>query len=288
MEITGKTRLTGLIGSPVAHSISPQMHNEAFRLLGLDYVYLAFDLGHSSLRQAVEGLREIGCRGFNVTMPYKVPILEFMDELTPAARIAGACNTVIIKDGRMTGHTTDGVGFMQSVTDAGHNIFRKKMTILGAGGAATAIITQAALDGVRRIDIFRRSRPEAFSATEAFARKVQQETGCPVRVFDIADTRELRDSLEESAILVNATNVGMIPHEDGCPISDPSLLRPGLIVGDIIYNPRKTRLYRMAESAGCPVFNGMYMLLFQGAASFHCWTGQRMPIEPIRRKYFSR
>ena len=136
MEITGKTRLTGLIGSPVAHSISPQMHNEAFRLLGLDYVYLAFDLGHSSLRQAVEGLREIGCRGFNVTMPYKVPILEFMDELTPAARIAGACNTVIIKDGRMTGHTTDGVGFMQSVTDAGHNIFRKKMTILGAGGAA--------------------------------------------------------------------------------------------------------------------------------------------------------
>lgn len=162
------------------------------------------------------------------------------------------------------------------------------MTILGAGGAATAIITQAALDGVRRIDIFRRSRPEAFSATEAFARKVQQETGCPVRVFDIADTRELRDSLEESAILVNATNVGMIPHEDGCPISDPSLLRPGLIVGDIIYNPRKTRLYRMAESAGCPVFNGMYMLLFQGAASFHCWTGQRMPIEPIRRKYFSR
>ena len=190
MEITGKTRLTGLIGSPVAHSISPQMHNEAFRLLGLDYVYLAFDLGHSSLRQAVEGLREIGCRGFNVTMPYKVPILEFMDELTPAARIAGACNTVIIKDGRMTGHTTDGVGFMQSVTDAGHNIFRKKMTILGAGGAATAIITQAALDGVRRIDIFRRSRPEAFSATEAFARKVQQETGCPVRVFDIADTSE--------------------------------------------------------------------------------------------------
>ena len=288
MEITGKTRLTGLIGSPVAHSISPQMHNEAFRLLGLDYVYLAFDLGRSSLRQAVEGLREIGCRGFNVTMPYKVPILEFMDELTPAARIAGACNTVIIKDGRMTGHTTDGVGFMQSVTDAGHNIFRKKMTILGAGGAATAIITQAALDGVRRIDIFRRSRPEAFSATESFARKVQQETGCRVRVFDIADTRELRDSLEESAILVNATNVGMIPHEDGCPISDPSLLRPGLIVGDIIYNPRKTRLYRMAESAGCPVFNGMYMLLFQGAASFHCWTGQRMPIEPIRRKYFSR
>ena len=187
----------------------------------------------------MEGLREIGCRGFNVTMPYKVPILEFMDELTPAARIAGACNTVIIKDGRMTGHTTDGVGFMQSVTDAGHNIFRKKMTILGAGGAATAIITQAALDGVRRIDIFRRSRPEAFSATESFARKVQQETGCRVRVFDIADTRELRDSLEESAILVNATNVGMIPHEDGCPISDPSLLRPGLIVGDIFTIPEK-------------------------------------------------
>ena len=287
MEITGKTRLTGLIGSPVAHSISPQMHNEAFRQLGLDYVYLAFDLGHSDLRKAVEGLREIGIRGFNVTMPYKVPILELMDSLTPAARIAGACNTVIAQDGKMTGHTTDGIGFMQSVIDAGYDIIGKKMTILGAGGAATAIITQAALDGVTDIDIFRRNRPEAFSITETFAKTVENSTPCRVHVYDISDTRQLKESLDSSAILVNATNVGMAPNEQDCPIGDASLLHPELIVGDIIYNPRKTRLYQMAESAGCPVFNGMYMLLFQGAASFECWTGQKMPVEIIRKKYFS-
>ena len=137
MEITGKTTLTGLIGSPVAHSISPQMHNEAFRQLGLDYVYLAFDLAGSDLGTAVRGLRDIGAKGFNVTMPYKVHVLEYMDELTPAAKIAQACNTVIIKDGKLTGHTTDGIGFMSSVSDAGHDIIGKKMTVLGCGGAAT-------------------------------------------------------------------------------------------------------------------------------------------------------
>lgn len=288
MEITGKTRLTGLIGSPVAHSISPQMHNEAFRQLGLDYVYLAFDLGDSDLKKAVEGLKEIGICGFNITMPYKVRMLEFMDELTPAARIAQACNTVIVKDGRMTGHTTDGIGFMQSVSDAGHDIIGKKMSILGAGGAATAIITQAALDGVSHIDIFRRNRPEAFAETLAFAKTVQENTDCHVNVYDIADINQMKQSLDSSAILVNATNVGMAPHTNECPIPDSSLLHPELIVSDIIYNPRKTKLYQMAEQAGCPAFNGMYMLLFQGAASFECWTGHKMPVEIIREKYFKK
>ena len=288
MEITGRTRLTGLIGSPVAHSISPQMHNEAFRQLDLDYVYLAFDPGkYGDLKTAVSGLKAIGVCGFNVTMPYKVPVLEFMDELTPAARIAGACNTVIVKDGRLTGHTTDGAGFMESVKDAGYDIIGKKMTMLGAGGAATAIVTQAALDGVAEIDLFRRNRPEAFAETLSFAEKVTGSTSCHVNVYDIADTHQMKESLDSSGILVNATNVGMAPHEAGCPIPDASLLHPELIVSDIIYNPRKTRLYQMAESCGCPVFNGMYMLLFQGAASFECWTGRKMPVEIIRKKYFS-
>lgn len=288
MEITGKTRLTGLIGSPTAHSISPQMHNEAFRQLGLDYVYLAFDLGDSAdLRKVVDGLKAIGICGFNVTMPYKVRITEFMDSLTPAARIADACNTVIVKDGRLTGHTTDGIGFMESVRDAGYDITGKKMSVLGAGGAATAIVTQAALDGVTEIDIFRRNWPEAFAETLSFAKKVTDNTSCHVNVYDIADTHQMKESLDTSAILVNATNVGMAPNEAACPIPDASLLHPELIVSDIIYNPRKTRLYQMAESCGCPVFNGMYMLLFQGAASFECWTGRKMPVEIIREKYFS-
>lgn len=287
MEITGRTKLTGLIGTPVAHSISPQMHNEAFRQLNLDYTYLAFDLAGKDLGTAVHGLQAIGAKGFNVTMPYKVQILKYMDELTPAAKIAQACNTVIIKDGKLIGHTTDGVGFMESVADAGHNIIGKKMTVLGAGGAATAICTQAALDGVSDIDIFQLKKfTEEFQRAQEFAERVREHTSCNIHVYDFADTQQMRKSISESAILTNATNVGMAPHEDQCPIPDASMLFPELIVCDIIYNPRKTKLYQMAEAAGCSVFNGTYMLLFQGAASFECWTGEKMPVDIIRQKYF--
>lgn len=289
MEITGKTTLTGLIGSPVKHSISPQMHNEAFRQLNLDYAYLAFDLADSDLETAVQGLQALGAKGFNVTMPYKVQIIKYMDELTPASQIAQACNTVISKDGKLIGHTTDGVGFMESVADAGHNIIGKKMTVLGAGGAATAICTQAALDGVSDIDIFQmKSFTEEYERALAFADRVRLHTDCNINVYDFADTDQMRKSISESAILTNATNVGMAPHEDQCPIPDASMLFPELIVCDIIYNPMKTKLYQMAESAGCQVFNGTYMLLFQGAASFECWTGKKMPVEIIRKKYFQK
>lgn len=287
MEITGRTMLTGLIGTPVKHSISPQMHNEAFRQLNLDYVYLAFDLADSDLETAVRGLQALGAKGFNVTMPYKVQIVKYMDELTPASQIAQACNTVIAKDGKLIGHTTDGIGFMESVADAGHNIIDKKMTVLGAGGAATAICTQAALDGVSDIDIFQmKAFTEEYERALAFAERVRQHTSCNINVYDFADTEQMRKSISESAILTNATNVGMAPHEDQCPIPDASMLFPELIVCDIIYNPMKTKLYQMAEAAGCQVFNGTYMLLFQGAASFECWTGKEMPIEVIREKYF--
>lgn len=279
--------MTGLLGSPVAHSVSPAMHNEAFRLLDLDYVYLAFDVGTDSLKDAVKGLKTLGARGFNLTMPDKIAILDLVDELTPAARLAGACNTVINDNGHLIGHTTDGIGYMRSVADAGHDIIGKKMTLLGAGGAATAICTQAALDGVKEIDIFRRNRPEAFAQTVAFADRTAKDTGCKIHVYDFADETQMKKSLAESTILTNATNVGMAPDTDAIPIPDVHFLHPELIVSDIIYNPRQTQLMKAAASIGCPVFNGMYMLLYQGAAAFECWTGQEMPVAEIKKKYFS-
>lgn len=287
MNITGSTILTGLLGSPVSHSVSPAMHNEAFRLLDLDYVYLAFDVGTDSLKDAVKGLKTLGARGFNLTMPDKIAILDLVDELTPAARLAGACNTVINNNGHLIGHTTDGIGYMRSVADAGHNIIGKKMTLLGAGGAATAICTQAALDGVKEIDIFRRNRPEAFSQTVAFADRTAKDTGCKIHVYDFTDETQMKKSLAESTILTNATNVGMAPDTDAIPIPDVHFLHPELIVSDIIYNPRQTQLMKAAASIGCPVFNGMYMLLYQGAAAFECWTGLEMPVAEIKKKYFS-
>lgn len=286
MEITGKTGLCALIGQPVEHSISPQMHNEAFRQLGLDYVYLAFDIAPEDLKGAVEGLKKIGIRGFNVTMPHKTALVELVDELTPAAQIAGACNTIINEDGHLIGHTTDGIGFMDAARDAGYDLKGKTMTILGCGGAATAIIAQAALDGVPEIMIFNRPGGASFARAAVFAEKVSAMSDCRVSTHSLADHDDLHRAVAGSDILVNATNVGMAPDTDGCPIPDASFFRPGLIVGDIIYNPRETKLLKMAREAGCFAFNGLYMLLFQGAASFRCWTGREMPVEIIRQKYF--
>ena len=285
-EITGKTKLTALLGSPVSHSISPQMHNEAFRLLGLDYVYLAFDVTPARLPDAVKGLTAAGICGFNLTMPLKVHILPLLDELTPAARLSGSVNTVIVKDGRLIGHTTDGIGYMRSVTDAGFDIIGKKMTLLGAGGAASAICVQAALDGVSSIDMFKRKN-ETWEKAEAFCSTVSKETGCSIRLLDIENPSVVADSILSSAILTNATSVGMAPDTELSPIADVSVLHKDLIVSDIIYNPRQTLLLKQAQQAGCPYFNGLYMLLYQGAAAFSCWTGHEMPVAQIKAKYFS-
>lgn len=285
-EITGKTKLTALLGSPVSHSISPQMHNEAFRELGLDYVYLAFDITPDTLKDAIIGLKAAGICGFNLTMPLKVHILPLLDELTKAAKLAGAVNTVMVRDGRLIGHTTDGTGYMRSVANAGYDIIGKKMTLLGAGGAATAICVQAALDGVSAIDMFKRQN-SSWDKTAAFCERVSSETGCHIRLLDINNTNLLAESISESTILTNATNVGMAPDTALSPICDQTLLHQQLIVSDIIYNPRETLLLSQAKAQGCRYFNGLYMLLYQGAAAFTCWTGQEMPVDLIKKKYFS-
>lgn len=284
-EITGTTRLTCLLGSPVAHSISPQMHNEAFRQLDLDYVYTAFDVAPEHLPEAVSALKLFNIRGFNLTMPHKTAMLELVDELTPAAKLAQAVNTVTYEDGRLIGHTTDGVGYMRSVEDAGFSIIGKNMTLLGAGGAATAICTQAALDGVKNIYMFKRKNA-SWNSVQAFVDNVNRTTDCKVSLYDIQDESQLKQALDNSDILTNATNVGMAPNVTFSPIP-ASLLDSHLIVSDIIYNPRQTQLLKDAKKAGCPTMNGLYMLLYQGAASFECWTNEKMPVSIIKEKYFN-
>lgn len=284
-RITGNTRLTGLLGSPVAHSISPMMHNEAFKKLGLDYVYLAFDVGTEKLAAAVEGLKVLNVRGFNLTMPDKNLMCTLCDKLSPAAEIIGAVNTVVNDDGVLTGHTTDGTGYMMSLKNAGYDIIGKKMTILGAGGAGTSILVQAALDGAAEIAVFNRRTP-FFERTQEIIGKLKERTKCRIRLYDYEDPSLLRREISESVILINATSLGMAPNVDACIIQDPSMLHPELIVSDVIYNPRETKLLRMAKEIGCPTFNGMYMLLYQGAEAFQIWTGQEMPVEHIKNMFF--
>lgn len=284
--ITGHTGLTALLGSPVAHSISPMMHNESFRYHNLDYVYLCFDVDEDGLSIAVDGLKKIGIRGFNLTMPNKNKMVELVDRLSPAGQLIGAINTVVNDDGVLTGHNTDGVGFMRSLEDAGHKITGKTLTMLGAGGAATAICAQAALDGVECIHIFARTTSRFWDRTEEFVRKINEMTSCKAILHDNNDKEALRQALDDSAILVNASSVGMAPNTDASLIEDPSYFHKGLIVYDAIYNPRETKLLRLAREAGCETCNGLYMLLYQGAEAFRIWTGKEMPIDLIKEKYF--
>lgn len=285
-EITGHTVLTGLLGSPVAHSISPMMHNEGFRQLDLDYVYLCFDVGTDKLKTVVEGMKAMGVRGFNCTMPDKNRMCELADELSPAARMIGAVNTVLNEDGKLKGYNTDGIGYMQAVKDAGHNIIGKNMTLLGAGGAATAVCVQAALDGVAQINVFS-IRDQFFERAQKMVDTINKETNCKASLYDFEDETVLKKSIADSHILTNGTSVGMAPNTDNCIIKDKSFFHEGLIVSDVIYNPRETRLLKIAKEAGCETFNGLYMLLYQGAEAFKIWTGKEMPVEIIKEKYFS-
>ena len=287
IPITGHTRLTALLGSPVAHSISPRMHNEAFQLLDLDYTYLCFEVNEETLPAAVDGLKACGIRGFNLTMPNKNKIVELLDELSPAARLIGAVNTVVNDDGHLTGYNTDGVGYMQAVKDAGYDITGKTITIMGAGGAATAICAQAALDGVEKIHIFARETSRFWDRTQKLAENINSTLPCKAVLHENKDTAALAQAISESALLLNATSVGMAPNTEGTIIEDTSLYHPDLIVSDVIYNPRETRFLKEAREAGCRTFNGMYMLLYQGAEAFRLWTGKEMPVKEIKANFFA-
>ncbi len=285
--ITGHTGFMGLLGDPVAHSISPQMHNMAFQLLNLDYVYLCFPVGENELPTAVQGLKACKIRGFNLTMPNKNRMAELCDHLSPAAELIGAVNTVVNDNGILTGHNTDGTGFLRSLKEAGCPVAGSTITLMGAGGAATAICTQAALDGAKTIHIFARPTSRFWKRTEELAQELTRRTSCPVVLMENDDETALASSLKESQILINGTSVGMAPNTESSIIEDSSLLDSHLTVADVIYNPRETRLLAMARERGCRTLNGMYMLLYQGAEAFRLWTGLEMPVDEIRAHYFT-
>ncbi len=285
-EITGHTRLICLLGDPVGHSKSPAMHNEGFRQLGLDFCYLAFQANESTLQPVVEGLKLLNCRGFNLTMPCKNKMASLCDALSPAAQICQAVNTVVNDGGVLTGYTTDGAGFLRSLTEAGRDFRGKKMVLLGAGGAGTAILVQSALDGFGEIVVFNRAKSPNTQRTLQIIEALKGKTNCRISLFDY-DSSQLRRQIDSADFLVNATNIGMAPNEDGCLIPDSSWLSPSLFVADIIYNPAETKLLKMARQKGCQTVNGLPMLLYQGAEAFRLWTGKELPVEIVREKYFA-
>ena len=281
-RITGHTELIGLMAYPIRHSSSPAMHNEAFAQLGLDYAYLAFEVTNETLEDAVKGLRALQLKGSNVSMPNKTVVGQYLDELSPAAKLCGAVNTIVNENGKLTGHITDGIGYMASLKDNGIDVIGKKMTIAGAGGAATAIEIQAALDGVKEMSIFN-IKDKFWENAEKTIEKIRSNTDCVVNLYDLDDKDKLNEEIADSYLFAQATGVGMKPLEGQSVIPDTSFLRPDLIVTDTVYAPRQTKLLEQAEEAGCKCMNGLGMMLFQGDAAFHLWTGKHMPLEHMKK-----
>jgi shikimate dehydrogenase len=220
-------------------------------------------------------------------MPCKNEALKYMDELSPAARIIGAVNTIVNEDGKLIGHITDGQGFVDSLKDEGIDIAGKKITVCGGGGAATAIQVQCALEGAREISIFN-IKDEFFERTVMTAEKIKEEKpGCVVNVFDIADQTKMKEEMDSSDIFTNATIVGMKPMDAESVVKDPAMFHQGLVVVDAVYNPKETKMLREAKEAGCICINGQGMLLWQGAAAFKLYTGLEMPVQEVKTLFFS-
>ena len=280
-RITGHTELIGLMAYPIRHSQSPAMQNAAFAKLGKDYAYLAFEVDADEIEDAVKAIRTLKMRGSNVSMPNKTLVGQYLDELSPAAKMCGAVNTIVNDNGHLTGHITDGIGFMQALKDNNIDAIGKKMTIVGCGGAATAVEIQAALDGVAEISIFN-IRDEHFKRGEETVRKINENTNCKAAIYELADLDKLREEMDSSYIFVNGTGAGMHPLEDLSVVPDKSYFRPDLIVVDIPYSPLCTKMRKMAKEVGCKTMNGLGMMLFQGSAAFELWTGEPMPIEYMK------
>lgn len=283
-RITGHTELIGLLADPIRNSKSPMMHNTAFEALGLDYVYLVFEVDNATLKSAVEGLKAMKVRGFNVSMPNKGAILQYLDRLSPAAKLCSAVNTVVNEDGKLMGYNTDGIGFMEACKDEQMDILGKKITVLGAGGAATAVCIQAALDGVKEISIFN-GKDAFWEKALDNVRKINEHTACKAQCFPLEDTEALRREIADSAMLVNATGCGFCQPIGPCLIPDASYLRKDLMVFDVIYSPEETQLLAWAKEVGCKCSNGLDMMFFQGAAAFKLWTGKEMPLDVVREVF---
>ncbi|MBY2478524.1 shikimate dehydrogenase [Clostridioides difficile] len=286
MEISGRTGLFALIGTPVGHSKSPVMYNYSFEKLDLDYRYLAFDITVDKVKDALSAIKTFNIKGANVTMPCKSAVTGYMDELSPAARIIGACNTIVNEDGKLIGHITDGVGYVRNLKENGVEVKGKKITIMGAGGAATAIQVQCALDGAREISIFN-AKDDFYKRAEQTVENIKKEVPeCVVNLYDLEDTKKLYEEIASSDILTNATLIGMKPYDNETNIKDVSVLRKELVVTDVVYNPKKTKMIEDAEANGCKAIGGLGMLLYQGAEAFNLYTGLEMPVEEVNELCF--
>lgn len=283
-SISGYTRLVGLLGYPIRHSRSPHMHNMAFQYLGLNYAYLVFEVKEDNLKDSIAAMKILDVAGFNVTMPNKSNVIPLLDEVSPEAKLIGSVNTVLNDKGRLIGYNTDGKGYVMALADEGITPQGKRIVMAGAGGAARSVAIQLALDGAEEIIILNR----ALDAAEEICNTINSNISTCKTYASGYDDEILKKQLIEADLFINCTPLGMHPHEDKSIISDPAILHPNLVVSDIVYSPAKTKLMELAEGAGCKTFNGLGMMIGQGALAFKIWTGENMPIDYIKEIILSK
>ncbi|MCB0076021.1 MAG: shikimate dehydrogenase [Anaerolineales bacterium] len=268
----------GLLGWPVAHSRSPAMQNAAFAACGLAWAYLLLPTPPERLADAVRGLRGFGLAGANVTIPHKAAIMPLLDEVTLEARAIGAVNTIVRQGERMIGHNTDALGFLRALREGGFEPRGCRAVLLGAGGAARAVL-YALLAARAEVVVVNRT----VATANRLASAMSVLSTAPISTLSLHDEALLQVALNEANVLINATSVGMEPHIDHSPLPESISLHEGLAVYDLVYSPRRTRLLEQAEGAGARPIDGLGMLIHQGAVAFELWTGQRAPLDEMRR-----
>jgi shikimate dehydrogenase len=274
--IDGHTKLSGLIGWPVEHSLSPIMQNAAFSALHLNWRYLPLPVEPSKIAEAISGLAALGFYGANVTVPHKQSVIPFLDQLSPEARKIGAVNTITVEQGRyLIGHNTDSIGFIDCLRGNGFDPKKKQATVIGAGGAARAAVYALIASDASRITVLSRNPARADELARSFA-----NSELHTRVLS---KQKIVSCTRGSDLLVNATPVGMLPDVSGSIWPDDVPIPAHVTVFDLVYNPRNTRLLQQALDAGAKPISGLDMLIFQGAASFSLWTGKKPPIQAMRR-----
>ncbi len=265
MQITPKTRIAGLIGHPVAHSLSPVIHNHLYDKLGIDMAYIAFDVPPERVAAAVEGLCALGFAGFNITIPHKEAVYQMLDRIDTEAEIIGAVNTVKIRDGIMTGYNTDGQGFIQSLTHSAIHVEGKRIALLGAGGSARSIGVYLAKENPESIHIINRT----YKKADVLAGVINQYKGCTL-------AHAVSELPTDTDIIINTTSLGMWPHTSHNPLKGITLDNR-LVVCDIVYNPRKTAMLQYAAAHGCTVIEGIGMLIGQGLRAVEIWLDSPLP-----------
>ena len=282
MDINTATQFCGVIGNPIEHSLSPAIHNAAFQKLALNFIYLAWKVDR--IGDAVCGLRALGnFRGASVTIPHKVAVLPFLDEVDTTARHIGAVNTIVAEEGQLLGMNTDATGALRALKEGSAPLKGASIVIVGSGGAARAIAFALAAEAeVRRLHLLGIEVDERRN----LATDLRDKTGVSVEEEDL-DERRLKNVLPEARVLIHCTPVGMAP-KIGRSCIPPKFLHRELIVMDVVYNPRETQLLIDARTAGCRTISGLEMFLYQAVAQFERWTGRSAPIEVMRAVLASR